>query len=60
MVGKGSGAAPELKGLIERGQMIERLGLDTAWIANIALDAMTAATALGSASLQSRATWCKS
>ena len=49
MVGEGSGAAPELEGLIERGQMAERLGLDTAWIANIALDAMTASAALGGA-----------
>lgn len=47
MVGEGSGAAPELKGLIERGQMAEKLGLDTAWIANIGLDAMTASAALG-------------
>ena len=49
MVGEGSGAAPELQGLIERGQSAERLGLDTAWIANIALDAMTASAALGGA-----------
>lgn len=49
MVGEGSGAAPELDGLIARGKMIESSGLDTGWIANIALDAMTAATALGSA-----------
>ncbi len=49
MVGEGSGAAPELQGLIERGQLAERLGLDTAWIANIALDAMTASAALGGA-----------
>jgi 5,10-methylenetetrahydromethanopterin reductase len=47
MVGEGSGAAPELTGLIERGRAIEAAGLDSAWIANIALDAMTAATALG-------------
>ena len=47
MVGEGSGAEPELKGLIERGLMAERLGLDTAWIANIALDAMTASAVLG-------------
>ena len=52
MVGEGSGAAPELKGLIERGQMAERFGLDTAWIANIALDAMTACAALGGATSQ--------
>ena len=47
MVGEGSGAAPELQGLIERGRLAERSGLDTAWIANIALDAMTASAALG-------------
>ncbi len=49
MVGEGSGAAPEIKGLMERGQMVERLGLDTAWIANIGLDAMTASAVLGAA-----------
>jgi len=47
MVGEGSGAAPELEKLVERGKMAEKLGLDTAWIANIALDAMTASAALG-------------
>jgi 5,10-methylenetetrahydromethanopterin reductase len=47
MVGEGSGAAPELKGLLERGRAAEAAGLDTAWIANIALDAMTASAALG-------------
>ena len=52
MVGEGSGAAPELKGLVERGQMAERFGLETAWIANIALDGMTAAAALGGATSQ--------
>lgn len=49
MVGEGSGAAPEISGLVERGQMAERLGLDTAWIANIGLDAMTASAVLGAA-----------
>jgi len=49
MVGEGSGAAPELKGLIERGRAAEAAGLDSAWIANIGLDAMTASTALGTA-----------
>ena len=49
MVGEGSGAAPELAGLIERGQAAEAAGLDSAWIANIALDAMTAASVLGAA-----------
>ena len=47
MVGEGSGAAPELKGLVERGKAAEALGFDTAWIANIALDGMTAAAVLG-------------
>ncbi len=47
MVGEGSGAAPELDALVERGKAAEAAGLDSAWIANIALDAMTAATALG-------------
>ncbi len=47
MVGEGSGAEPELGGLIERGRLAEKLGLDTAWIANIALDAMTASSVLG-------------
>ena len=47
MVGEGSGAAPEVGGVIERGRAAEDAGLDTAWIANIALDAMTASTALG-------------
>lgn len=46
-MGEGSGAAPELKGLIERGQAAEEIGLDSAWIANIHLDGMTAAAALG-------------
>ena len=47
MVGEGSGAAPELGGLIDRGRAAEAYGLQSAWIANIQLDAMTAATALG-------------
>ncbi|MFT6434125.1 MAG: F420-dependent oxidoreductase-like protein [Candidatus Azotimanducaceae bacterium] len=49
MVGEGSGAAPELTGLVERGKAAELAGLDTAWIANIALDAMTASSVLGAA-----------
>ncbi|MEM7079359.1 MAG: TIGR03564 family F420-dependent LLM class oxidoreductase [Pseudomonadota bacterium] len=52
MVGEGSGAAPEIAGLIQRGQAAERAGLHSAWIANIALDAMTAATTLGLATEQ--------
>jgi len=47
MVGEGSGAAPELEGLVERGKAAEAAGLDSAWIANIALDGMTAAAVLG-------------
>lgn len=49
MVGEGSGAAPELNGLVERGRAAEAAGMNTAWIANIALDGMTAATTLGGA-----------
>lgn len=49
MVGEGSGAAPELNGLVARGKAAEAAGLDSAWIANIALDAMTASTVLGAA-----------
>lgn len=52
MVGEGSGAAPELKSLIARGQAAEQAGLHSAWIANIALDAMTASAALGGATEQ--------
>ena len=47
MVGEGSGAEPDLKALVARGRMLEAAGLDTAWIANIALDAMTASALLG-------------
>lgn len=47
MVGEGSGASPDVAALLERGRRIEQAGLDTAWIAQIGLDAMTAATALG-------------
>lgn len=47
MVGEGSGAAPAITGVIERGKAAEALGMDSAWIANIALDALTACTALG-------------
>lgn len=49
MVGEGSGAAPDLSALVERSQRVERLGLDTAWIGNITLDAVTAAAVAGSA-----------
>ena len=49
MVGEGSGAAPDLNALVERSRLAERVGLDTAWIGNIALDAVTAAAVAGSA-----------
>jgi F420-dependent oxidoreductase-like protein len=49
MVGEGSGAEPELRGLVERGRQAEAAGLDSAWIANSALDGMTAAAVLGGA-----------
>ena len=48
MVGEGSGATPDITGLCERGRLAEAAGLDTAWIANIQLDAMTGAAALAS------------
>jgi len=47
MVGEGSGAEPDLAALLARGQAAEAAGLDTAWIANIGLDALTAAAVLG-------------
>ena len=47
MVGEGSGAKPELNSLVKLGKAAEAAGLDSAWIANIGLDAMTASTALG-------------
>ena len=49
MVGEGSGAAPNLEALVSLGQAAEVAGLDTAWIANIGLDALTAAAVLGHA-----------
>lgn len=49
MVGEGSGAAPEISGVIERGKAAEAAGLQSAWIANIEIDAMTASAALGAA-----------
>ncbi len=52
MVGEGSGAAPDLAALLERGKAAEAAGLDTAWIANIGLDAMTAAAVLGNTTQQ--------
>lgn len=47
MVGEGSGAAPEVAGVIERGRAAEAAGLHSAWIANIGLDGITASAALG-------------
>ena len=47
MVGEGTGAAPDVAALVARGQRIEAAGLDTAWVAEIFLDAATAAAALG-------------
>ncbi len=47
MVGEGSGAEPNLQELLKRGKAAESAGLDTAWIANIALDALTASAVLG-------------
>ena len=49
MVGEGSGAAPDLSALVKRAQLAERLGLDTAWIGNMAIDAVTAAAVVGPA-----------
>ncbi len=49
MIGEGSGAAPDLDALVERAQLAERAGLDSAWIGNIVLDALTAAAVAGSA-----------
>ncbi|MCH2173414.1 TIGR03564 family F420-dependent LLM class oxidoreductase [Myxococcota bacterium] len=47
MVGEGTGAAPSIPGILERTQRAEELGIDSAWIAQIAVDAMTAAAAAG-------------
>ena len=47
MVGEGSGAAPKIAGVIERGRAAEAAGLQSAWIANIGLDGITASAALG-------------
>jgi F420-dependent oxidoreductase-like protein len=49
MVGEGTGAAPIAKEVVARTQHAEALGLDAAWIAQIALDAITAAAAAGQA-----------
>jgi len=47
MVGEGTGAAPVAMDVVERTRRAEALGLDTAWVAQIALDAITAAAAAG-------------
>ena len=47
MVGEGTGAPPVASEVVERTRQAEALGLDTAWIAQIALDAITAAAAAG-------------
>jgi F420-dependent oxidoreductase-like protein len=46
-VGEGTGAAPDLAEVIERGKRVEAAGLDTAWIPHILLDSVTASAALG-------------
>lgn len=47
MVGEGTGEPPDVAGIVERGRRAEALGLDTAWIAQIQVNAPTAAAALG-------------
>ena len=49
MVGEGTGAAPDTREVVARTQHAEALGLDAAWIAQIALDAITASAAAGQA-----------
>ncbi len=47
MVGEGTGEPPDVAGIVRRGRRAEELGLDTAWIAQIQVNAPTAAAALG-------------
>lgn len=47
MVGEGTGAAPNVPEIVERARRAEAMGLDTAWIAQIAIDAITASAAAG-------------
>ncbi len=47
MVGEGSGAKPELGGLVERARLAEASGLDSAWVANISIDAILASAVAG-------------
>ena len=49
MVGEGTGAAPSVPGIVERAQEAEALGLDSAWVAQICVDAIAASTAVGMA-----------
>ena len=49
MVGEGTGAAPSVPGIVERTQQAEELGLHTAWVAQICVDAIAASTAAGMA-----------
>ena len=49
MIGEGTGAAPDVAEFVERGKRIEAAGLHTAWIAEIFIDAATAAAVLGGA-----------
>jgi F420-dependent oxidoreductase-like protein len=47
MIGEGSGAPPDLEATIERARLAEAAGLDSVWIAQIRLDAVAAAAAVG-------------
>ena len=47
MIGEGSGEPPDLDDAIARAKRVEGLGLHTAWIANVNLDGITAAAAVG-------------
>ena len=42
MVAEGTGAAPNVAEVLERGKRIEAAGLDPAWLAHVLLDAATA------------------
>ena len=49
MVGEGSGTAPDLNPLVARAKLAEESGVDTAWCANVSLDAITSAAVVGAA-----------
>jgi len=49
MIAEGTGAAPNVQEVVERGKRIEAAGFDTAWIAQIQLDAATASALVGQA-----------